>query len=425
MIRPLVSALVLLVAPGGLACSTGSSVREPAASSPPVESSAASPAAGAAPVGADGTSEPPSPELALPPAAALPAVEALPDPFAFSAGGRVIDRADWSRRRGELRRLMQHYEYGELPEGPERVDVAASAGDSPSQRQLTVTVSTGGRSAAFPLRVRVPPGAGPFPTFIGAGALNDPLFLSRGFAVAELELPRIAGDDASRSGVFYSLYPDSSAGVLAAWAWGFSRAVDALASLREVNAAELAVTGHSRNGKAALLAGALDGRIALTVPAASGLGGTGNYRFFYEAGGKNEKIENITARFPYWFSPRLQEFVGRPERLPFDQHALMALVAPRLLLTTIGTEDHWANPRGTQLTHLAAQRVYQFLGAPDRIGIHYRPGGHPMTDQDFTAMLDYADLHWRGKKPSSSFDGLPYPEEPRAMPWAALVRDPG
>ena len=427
MSRP-VAAFALLAAQCGLSCSTVPSSTKPAgAGALSVAASSAASSAGSAEAAAP---EPPEPSWAG--VADLPPIEELPDPFLFAGGGRVADRADWSRRRDELRRALAHYEYGELPERPNRVEVTASVGDSPRVRQLKVAVSAGGRQVAFPLTVRLPPGKGPFPTFIGAGklkeetcvqpdALKDELILARGFAVAEVRLHLIAADDPSRGGAFFELYPESPAGVLAAWAWGFSRVVDALASLEEVNGQELAVTGHSRYGKAALLAGALDERIALTLPAASGLAGTGNYRFSYEDGGKNEKIEDITRSFPFWFSPRLMEFVGRPERLPFDQHSLMALVAPRLQLTTVGTEDYWANPRGCQLSHLAAQRVYQFLGAADRIAIHYRSGGHSMTDEDFNAMLDYAELHWRGKKPSTTFDRLPYPEEPRAMPWAAVA----
>jgi hypothetical protein len=368
---------------------------------------------------------------ALPGPAELPPIEELPDPFAFTSGERVTSRVDWLRRRSELIQLLQYYEYGALPAGPTRVEVASSPGGSTARdRELTVSVSSGARRASFALRLRLPPGAGPFPTFIGAApgglpsSLNGERFLARGFAVVDVPLLAIAADDASRSGAFYTLYAETDAGGLAAWAWGFSRAVDALLSVPEVDGGALVVTGHSRYGKAALLASALDERFALTIPAASGLGGTSSFRFFYEADGKNEKLENITSRFPYWFSPVLRGFVGSPERLPFDQHAVMALIAPRLLLTTIATEDHWANPRGAQVTHLAARRVYQFLGAPDRIAIHYRAGDHAMNDEDFTAMMDYADLHFRGRKPSVTFDQHPYPEEPRAMPWAERAADP-
>ena len=76
------------------------------------------------------------------------------------------------------------------------------------------------------------------------------------------------------------------------------------------------------------------------------------------------------------------------ERLPVDQHLLKALVAPRALLDTEGTQDAWTNPEGAQLTHLAAKKVYDFLEAGDKISIRYRPVGHIPSNDD---LLDFAD----------------------------------
>jgi endo-1,4-beta-xylanase len=203
-----------------------------------------------------------------------------------------------------------------------------------------------------------------------------------------------------------------------AWAWGFSRAVDAVSSLPSIRRDALAVTGHSRFGKAALVAGAFDERIALTVPASSGLGGVGNYRFFFETQGKNEKIENIVGRFPYWFTPVFREFVGNTARLPFDQHSLMALVAPRALLVTVGTDDAWANPRGSELSYSAARRVYEYLGAGARIGIQIGRGPPPLARGYFAALLDFADAQLLGRARARRFDALTFPGTPAAMPWA-------
>src|SRR5207237_3161290 len=120
-----------------------------------------------------------------------------------------------------------------------------------------------------------------------------------------------------------------------------------------------------------LLAGAMDGRIALTVPNNSGCGGAGCYRYQAE---KSEDIAAITKSFPFWFVPRFQEFIGKVDRLPFDQHSVKALIAPRALLTNEALGDLWANPSGTQRTYLAATPVFDFLGARDKIGIYLRQG---------------------------------------------------
>jgi acetyl esterase/lipase len=172
-----------------------------------------------------------------------------------------------------------------------------------------------------------------------------------------------------------------------------------------VDRQHIAVTGHSRGGKAALLAGALDERIALTAPNASGCGGAGCYRVLGE---KSEDIAAITNRFSYWFHPRLKEFVSHVDQLPFDQHSLKALVAPRAQLSTEGLDDLWANPYGTQVSFVAARKVYEFLGAAGKIGIHFREGKHAHTAEDWQALLDFADLQFFGKNTETRFDKLPF-----------------
>lgn len=123
--------------------------------------------------------------------------------------------------------------------------------------------------------------------------------------------------------------------------------------------------------------------------------------------------------FPYWFHPRLQDFAGREERLPFDQHFLMALVAPRALLITSALGDVWANPEGTQQTYKAAQQVFGFLGAGHKIGSHYREGGHAQSADDWRTLLDFADSQFFGKPTATQFDGLAFPNAPAAFSWEA------
>jgi hypothetical protein len=112
--------------------------------------------------------------------------------------------------------------------------------------------------------------------------------------------------------------------------------------------------------------------------------------------------------------PDFYQFVGHVDRLPIDQQLLRALVAPRALLATGGTQDAWTNPQGSQLTHLAAQRVYAFLGARDRISIRDRPIGHIPGNED---LLVFADHVYFGKPLSDEFGKLPYPEERDGFDW--------
>ena len=191
----------------------------------------------------------------------------------------------------------------------------------------------------------------------------------------------------------------------------FTGACAAVASWRK----HITVTGHSRGGKCALLAGAADERIALTVPNNSGCGGSGCYRLQAD---KSEDIAVITKNFPFWFAPRFKDFIGRVERLPFDQHTVKALVAPRALLTTEALGDLWANPLGTQQSNAAAREVFDFLGATDKIGIYFRPGGHEHNADDWSVLLDFADQQLLGKKVPRDFGKSAFSDAAKGYSWA-------
>jgi hypothetical protein len=170
------------------------------------------------------------------------------------------------------------------------------------------------------------------------------------------------------------------------------------------------VTGHSRSGKAALLAGALDERIALVAPQGSGCAGVASYRFRRPDA---ESLRDITHNFSHWFVPGLRDFVGREQRLPFDQHFLLALVAPRPLLSIDAAGDFWANPDGTRASHLGALPVYEFLGAGGKLSMFIRPGGHLLADEDWRVLLDFTDLHFFGKPTRTRFlPASPLPGSP-------------
>jgi hypothetical protein len=183
------------------------------------------------------------------------------------------------------------------------------------------------------------------------------------------------------------------------------RAVDYLVTDEDIDRGRIVVVGHSRLGKTALLAAAFDERIALAIPHQAGCGGTAPSR-----GKVGESVKQINDGFPHWFNGAFKEFNGRPERLPFDQHCLIALVAPRPVLFTNAVKDTWANPDGQFEVLKAAEPVYKLLGAGGlesrdvpglsklsggTLGYFIRPGTHSMTAEDWRVFLDYADRHLR------------------------------
>lgn len=166
--------------------------------------------------------------------------------------------------------------------------------------------------------------------------------LNRGYAFATFHESDIAADINSFDQGIFPFYPELSRPdgwkVIAAWAWGLHRAVDYLLTDESIDPDRIALFGHSRRGKAALLAAALDNRVAMVVPHQSGTGGM--------ALGKKrpmESIRRITKAFPHWFNDNYKEYGKHPKSLPIDQHYLIALVAPRPLLETIGTTDVWSS----------------------------------------------------------------------------------
>jgi len=363
------------------------------------------------------------------PSQSLPTFLELPDPFCSGDGMRVPTAMQWPQRRQEMRDQIVEIEYGGLPPTPEETRwelLHESLVKSLDARIITGRVVAGrSRPFGFLMQLLVPPCSGPFPVVLTGDACwryaTDEVaaeVLRRGFILAQFNRVEIVPDalGSERVSGLYQTFPESTFGALAAWAWGYHRCVDVLVGLGFADASRIAVVGHSRGGKTALLAGATDERIALTSANNSGAGGAGCWRV---QGEHAETLADLIRVFPYWFGPRMREYVGRETELPFDQHFLKSLVAPRALLTTEGLGDLWVNPTGTWETHRAAREVYRFLNAEERIGIWFREGGHNHGLADWRVFLDFMDWQLRGRKPDHRFDWNPYPEQPLAFSWSA------
>lgn len=385
----------------------------------------------------------------------------LPDPLRFEDGRAVKSPGAWCERRDELLRLFETHVYGRSPKAPPAMRFAvvetaprALAGLA-TRLQVRVLLDGTEGGPAIELVVYRPNAAkGPVPAFLGlnfggnqtvdadpgirlsrvwmrdgpgivdhratektrgsaASAWPVERILARGYALAtayygDLEPDHAEGWKDGVRGRFASPRGSTAAdewGAIAAWAWGLQRAHDYLQTLPEIDARRVAVIGHSRLGKAALWAAATDERFALVVSNESGEGGAALARRAF-----GERTEDITRVFPHWFCARYREYAGREERLPVDQHQLLALVAPRPLYVASATEDLWADPRGEFLSAKAAEPVYRLLGreglgvaerpAPDQpvgaaIGYHLRTGKHALTGYDWERYLDFADRHLR------------------------------
>jgi hypothetical protein len=296
----------------------------------------------------------------------------LPDPFTFMDGTRM-SKDQWPCRRAEIAALAQEFEYGYKPNTP----YSATTG-SFSSNSITVTVTDSGKTISFSCSITYPSsGSAPYPAMIGVGgsSLSNSQLSSMGVAVINFPNNDIAQqNDANSRGIgkFYTLYgSDQSAGALMAWAWGVDRLIDAIEKTPAANIdpKRLGVTGCSRNGKGALACGAFDERIVLTIPQESGSGGAASWRISddeFAKGHINQTLSEITGE-NCWFRKNFSQFSSTSDKLPFDQHSIIGLVAPRAILI-IENDILWLGPVSTWNCGNAAQLIWALLGVPDKMG---------------------------------------------------------
>lgn len=356
----------------------------------------------------------------------------LPDPFLFDDGRYVKTREDWEKRRQEIYRTAVELPYGKQPPNPEFLEIEPL---NLSERTHTYRLITGPRHhpVSFSMTVKFPAKKGIYPAVIDGDLCWDyafdkefiQTFTHNNILLVLFNRTELAADvaESGRNSPLYQVYPDYSFGALGAWAWGYSRCVDALEKLGFADMSCIAFTGHSRGGKAALLAGALDQRAAIVNPNDSGAGGCGCYRVHMkainEAGQeeRNEQLDDLVRQFAYWFSPELADYSGREEDLPFDQHYLKAMVSPRVLLETNAASDIWANPIGSWQTAMAAKEVYRLLGAEDHYYWHYRRGYHFHKIEDIQLLVNII-LHYKNGTPLlDGYFQTPFPEPERIFDW--------
>jgi hypothetical protein len=221
------------------------------------------------------------------------------------------------------------------------------------------------------------------------------------------------GSFAFRTTRFFPAYPGYDWGIIGGWVWGTMRVVDYLQDDPGVDRTKIIITGTSRIGKAAMISGAFDDRIALVAPGASSGGGTPAYRHSGGAttrqpsrGGK-EGLTLMVMKYGNQFSPNLHQFWGQPDKLPYDAHWFPALTAPRPFLMLEGTRDQNVVHNGIRQTWLAAQSSYALLGASDKLGVWWSDRPHGFGDTDWDGLLSFADKHLLGKRVSRAFDLFP------------------
>jgi dienelactone hydrolase len=329
---------------------------------------------------------------------AMPSIPELPDPLLLRENGRTVRVTTpelWERQKRTLRAQVEHWMFGRMPPAPDNLRATVTASRREGRTTVREVRLEFGPDHRATLRVElvIPEGEGPFPVFLTNHGRNRPwtyTAVRRGYiaCIYHATDPNYGnGDD---SDAWIEVYPEYDWSTLARWAWAASRAVDYLATVPEVDMARIGLAGHSRNGKQALLAAAFDERIGAVVPSSGNSGENNPWRYTTEPFA-NESIELLVGAQPHWFHPRLRYFSGREDKLPLDQHSLIALVAPRGVMMYSGYAESAGNPVGFEQAYRSALEVYRFLGREQNLWLHLREGEHGTTAGDVENFMDFFD----------------------------------
>jgi hypothetical protein len=325
-----------------------------------------------------------------------PDASPTPDLLADGNGSAIADAAQWRAHARTWRTTISDALYGPLPADPERVESLLCAQarvprlpGSPLLSTYRARAFIGGAAIPLTLQLLRPDRPEPVPVVLEGDAgwwapADDAVaeLLTRGIALARLDRTEVACDiPAGRPrGPLPEAVGNPETGSIAHWAWALRRGLDLLAQLPTIDPQRMALSGFSRGGKAALLAGAWDDRARVTHAHASGAGGAASSRCTPTGA---ERLFDVVSSFPSWFAPGAIELAAAPHALPFDQHALIATIAPRRVLLTCGLADRWANPNGTARSVTAAAPAFAISGQPDALVWRVRPGGHALESTDW------------------------------------------
>ncbi len=344
---------------------------------------------------------------------------ALPDLFTLN-GEKISSKEEWERiARPYWKELLFREEYGFLPEIlPFQVSTERKAVDFAGKavwEEVVFTFERGGKTYSVPTQLICPADGEKHPFFIYINFRPDvpdrylPVeeLLDNGFGIFAVCYESVTPDNCDFTAGLPSLFEEgeraqSATGKIAYWSYMASRMMDYLLTRKEAQEDAIGVAGHSRLGKTALLTAALDERFAFVCSNDSGCSGAALSRHASEGG---EKIADIVSRFPFWFAPAYAKYANNADMLPFDQHALLALVAPRAAFIGGAELDIWADNDNQFLNCFAVTPVWKLYGktgfvTPDcypktgdnlnegNVGFHLRTGKHYHSRTDWLAYMD-------------------------------------
>ncbi|MBQ8611544.1 MAG: hypothetical protein IJ412_07540 [Oscillospiraceae bacterium] len=350
-------------------------------------------------------------------------LKCVPELLCFTDGTPVNDPAQWPARRAELLEILRREEFGTAPAAPaavkgevESTESVCCSGHAVLER-IHISFETDNGLFSFPVNFFLPKADKPVPLFVLINFRPDVYdkyypaeeITDNGFALAVIHYNDVTSDDGDFTNGLAAMYDRSkySWGKIGMWAFAASRTLDYLLTRPEIDAANAAVIGHSRLGKTALWCAAQDERFRFGISNDSGCAGASYERGKVEG---NEMVKQITTNFPYWFCERYKEWVDRADEMPFDQHFLLAAIAPRYVCVGSAQEDFWAAPVHEQASCIGASPAWELHGRPGYvgkrepavpgddfaagdIGYHLRSGIHFLGRGDWLSYMAYIKKH--------------------------------
>ncbi len=370
----------------------------------------------------------------------------IPELLTAQNGNTISSAKQWEKiRRPEILAMVETEIYGVVPGELKIAEVKLLEQDDQAlngkaiRKQVKLTFRGNQKELSVELLLYLPKGKKSYPTFLGYNFGGNHIILNdtaihiakewngaarpRGVETANWEVEKLINAGCGVATMYYwdiapdredfsiGIYPllykpgqtkpaNNEWGSLAAWAWGLSRALDYLKTDKQVDGSNVIVIGHSRLGKAALWAGARDQRFAAVIANNSGCGGASIYRD--KAG---ETLLKMNNRFPRWTAVNFKKYTEYESLLPFDQHMVLAMVAPRPLYVASASEDAWADPKNefksafyaTQVYHLyrlkgIESNIFPALNTPvgETVSYHIRNGKHDILAYDWDQYINFA-----------------------------------
>jgi hypothetical protein len=368
----------------------------------------------------------------------------LPDLLAFRNGTSVKTKADWLKRRAEIKAMFDEQVYGKYPahipgvawhlDGTETltvegipvvakhltghvdnssypavgIDIKMDVVTPASMKGKRVPAIIGGGALPRPVAAGAPAGRGAVPPGGMTLVMGPPTdssarqLLQKGWGFVALNTSQVQADNGAglTQGIIGLVNKGQPRklddwGVLRAWAWAQSRAMDYLVTDKDIDPKKVGVMGHSRGGKAALVALVDDPRFAIGFISSSGAGGANLYRRNY-----GELPSNLCAPNEFhWMAGNFLKYcaVGHSiDELPVDAHEFIALAAPRAVFIGGGglimepasaiPGDAWQDAKGMFMAAAAASPAWAFYG---------RKGLPSATMPPMETLVDSGDVAFR------------------------------